>query len=258
VTRDFAYQKQVFYKKFSYLSIMKLMKKVYTCSMHPEIKRSRPGKCPKCGDMKLVEVGAEPVAIVQGWRVYKPLIVILILLTIVSITDVFRQHQAGGGTVLGATSMSMSMSMSPVSTTNHAAQFSFGNNLNIFMSSFMAGFFIIFAGFKLFDLKGFVGSFAGYDLVASRFLNYGYIYPFIELVLGFAYLLNIQPILTNTITTIVTLVSAYGIWLKLSRKSNFQCACLGTAINLPLSKVTLTEELGMAGMALGMLVVALH
>jgi len=28
------------------------MKKVYTCSMHPEVKSDKPGKCPKCG-MKL-------------------------------------------------------------------------------------------------------------------------------------------------------------------------------------------------------------
>ncbi|MFH1436065.1 MAG: heavy metal-binding domain-containing protein [Pseudomonadota bacterium] len=30
--------------------------KVYTCPMHPEIKQSEPGKCPKCGmDLELVE-----------------------------------------------------------------------------------------------------------------------------------------------------------------------------------------------------------
>lgn len=31
------------------------MAKKYTCSMHPEIVRKRPGKCPKC-NMKLVAV----------------------------------------------------------------------------------------------------------------------------------------------------------------------------------------------------------
>ena len=29
----------------------------YTCTMHPEVIRSKPGKCPKCG-MKLVPVKA--------------------------------------------------------------------------------------------------------------------------------------------------------------------------------------------------------
>lgn len=28
--------------------------KVYTCTMHPEVEQSEPGKCPKCG-MELVE-----------------------------------------------------------------------------------------------------------------------------------------------------------------------------------------------------------
>jgi len=27
----------------------------YTCSMHPEIKEDKPGKCPKCGSMDLVK-----------------------------------------------------------------------------------------------------------------------------------------------------------------------------------------------------------
>lgn len=32
---------------------MKMAHKKYTCPMHPEVVRSKPGKCPKCG-MKLV------------------------------------------------------------------------------------------------------------------------------------------------------------------------------------------------------------
>ena len=32
---------------------MKMAHKKYTCTMHPEVVRSRPGKCPKCG-MKMV------------------------------------------------------------------------------------------------------------------------------------------------------------------------------------------------------------
>ena len=28
--------------------------KIYTCSMHPEVKSNKPGKCPKCG-MDLIE-----------------------------------------------------------------------------------------------------------------------------------------------------------------------------------------------------------
>ncbi len=35
---------------------------VYTCSMHPQVKENKPGKCPICG-MKLIKVNAKPVAI---------------------------------------------------------------------------------------------------------------------------------------------------------------------------------------------------
>jgi len=28
--------------------------KIYTCSMHPEVRSDKPGKCPKCG-MTLIE-----------------------------------------------------------------------------------------------------------------------------------------------------------------------------------------------------------
>jgi hypothetical protein len=33
---------------------MKMVAKKYTCPMHPEVVKSKPGKCPKCG-MALVE-----------------------------------------------------------------------------------------------------------------------------------------------------------------------------------------------------------
>ena len=37
----------------------------YTCPMHPEVVRSVPGDCPKCG-MKLVAAGTEPAVAAQG------------------------------------------------------------------------------------------------------------------------------------------------------------------------------------------------
>jgi hypothetical protein len=51
-------------------------------------------------------------------------------------------------------------------------------------------------------------------------------------------------------------VSAVGVLKALLDRRAIRCACLGTALNLPMTKVTLVEDLGMAAMAAGML--ALH
>ncbi|MFG0292813.1 MAG: hypothetical protein ACF8MJ_06615 [Phycisphaerales bacterium JB050] len=40
----------------------------------------------------------------------------------------------------------------------------------------------------------------------------------------------------------------------LRKKRKIHCACLGTALNLPMTKVTLVEDLTMASMAAAMLV----
>jgi len=113
----------------------------------------------------------------------------------------------------------------------------------------MAGFFLVFAGFKLLDIRGFANGYATYDLLAKRWYGYGFIYPFLELGLGLAYLTNFQPVWTNWITFLLLSFSGIGVALKLLRRQQFQCACLGTFLKVPLTKVTLIEDFGMAAMA---------
>ncbi len=114
---------------------------------------------------------------------------------------------------------------------------------------FMVGFFLVFAGFKLVDLKGFAAGYQTYDLLASRVPAYGYVYPFIELGFGLAMILwptNI-PLLWAEVA--VMSFSGLGVAIKLAKKEPFQCACLGTFLKVPLTKVTLIEDFGMAGLA---------
>lgn len=122
------------------------------------------------------------------------------------------------------------------------------------MQYFMAGFFLAFSFFKLLDLKGFADSYRTYDLLAKRVPVYGFVYPFIELGLGVAYLTGFDPFVTNITTIAVMGFSSIGPFRSVLNKRQIQCACLGTVFNLPMSTVTIIEDLLMVAMAAAMLI----
>jgi hypothetical protein len=119
----------------------------------------------------------------------------------------------------------------------------------------MIGFFLTFAGFKLMDLKGFAEGYSTYDLLAKRWFAYGYIYPFIELFFGLAMILIPHSNMLVLSELFVMTFSGLGVALKLLKGEKFQCACLGTFLKVPLTKVTLIEDFGMAALALIMLMI---
>ena len=121
------------------------------------------------------------------------------------------------------------------------------------MNDFMAGFFLVFGAFKLINIHGFVEAYRTYDLVAQKSFAYAYAYPVIELGLGVLYLFRLFPIATNAVTLVVMLVSAVGVGIELSKGKEIACACLGVVFKLPMTYVTLFEDLLMAGMAAYML-----
>jgi hypothetical protein len=114
----------------------------------------------------------------------------------------------------------------------------------------MIGFFIVFAGFKLMGLKGFVEGYSTYDLLAQKWFGYGYIYPFIELAFGVLMLAGLHNPTLLWAEVIVMGFSGIGVSIKLAKGEDFQCACLGTLLKVPLTKITLIEDFGMAGLAL--------
>ncbi len=127
-----------------------------------------------------------------------------------------------------------------------------GRSWHEWMNDFMAGFFLVFAFFKLLNLSAFAQAYRGYDVIAAKSSAYAYAYPFIELALGIAYLIRWNPVATNWITLVVMLVSAAGVINALHKRQLIECACLGTVFKLPMSKVTLIEDLSMAAMAAAM------
>jgi copper chaperone CopZ len=129
--------------------------------------------------------------------------------------------------------------------------------LHRFMPNFMAGFFLTFSFFKLLDLTGFANSYAMYDVLAKRVPQYGYVYPFIELALGIGYILDGNGLLVNSMTFVVMTFSTLGVVIAVSKRQKIRCACLGAVFNLPMSTVTIIEDVLMAGMALWMLLAML-
>lgn len=121
------------------------------------------------------------------------------------------------------------------------------------MNHFMAGFFLVFSFFKLLNLKGFTESYAMYDIVAKKWNGWGYVYVFTELALGIAFLTGFNPILSNTVAFTVMTVSIIGVLQSIFNKRKIKCACLGDVFNLPMSTVTIIEDLLMIIMSLTML-----
>ncbi|HVG40481.1 MAG TPA: MauE/DoxX family redox-associated membrane protein [Chitinophagaceae bacterium] len=121
------------------------------------------------------------------------------------------------------------------------------------MQHFMAAFFLVFSFFKLLNLKGFAESYSTYDIIARKWLGWGYVYAFIELSLGIAYLLNLNPLLTNGFAFAVMSISIVGVLQSVVNKRKIQCACLGAVFNLPMSTITIIEDALMIVMSGSML-----
>lgn len=115
-------------------------------------------------------------------------------------------------------------------------------NSSRWMGHFMAGFFLTFSFFKLLNLKGFAESYVMYDVIAKRFKIWAYLYAFVELALGLAYLVNFNPLVTNILTFTVMSISIVGVLQSVLNKRKIQCACLGDVFKLPMSTVTIIED----------------
>ncbi len=202
---------------------------MYICPMHSEIQQVKPGRCPKCG-MNLVlkeEVDSRSMGHTSEdmglgkttWKSYIPLLVIVGLILLTSLTISYKDL------LMGSFSLSKTISY------------------------FMIGFFLIFSGFKLMDIKGFAQGYFTYDLLARRWFSYGYIYPFIELFFGLAMILIPESRMLLIFELFVMTFSGLGVAIKLLKHEKFQCACLGTFLKVPLTKVTLIEDFGMAALA---------
>lgn len=112
---------------------------------------------------------------------------------------------------------------------------------------------------KLRDVGAFVNGFLGYDLLARRYVPYGYAYPYLELYTGVG-----MMALIGTGSSLIWLVAPVGLFIGTVGaigvvkavyvdKRELTCACVGGDSNVPLGLISLSENLVMAGMGLWML-----
>lgn len=126
-------------------------------------------------------------------------------------------------------------------------------SINNAMLDFMGLFYIVFSFFKLLDLKGFPDSFRMYDPLAKLVPVYAWVYPFIELALGLLFLMRIQIPLALAVTIIILGITTVGVTKSLLERKSIRCACLGTALKLPMTEATFIENAIMLAMAFAML-----
>jgi glutaredoxin len=104
---------------------------------------------------------------------------------------------------------------------------------------------------KLKDLFSFTNSFITYDLLAMRWIRYGYIYPFIEAFAGIAMVAQLPALLVAPFSLFIGTVGAVSVIKAVYiDKRELKCACVGGDSNVPLGFVSLTENLFMIAGAL--------
>ena len=115
-------------------------------------------------------------------------------------------------------------------------------DISAMMLDFMGLFFIVFSFFKMLDLKNFPSSFRMYDPLAKKIPFYAWMYPFIETALGLLFLLRFEITIALYSTLVILGITTIGVTKTLLDKKSIQCACLGTALKLPMTEATFIEN----------------
>lgn len=107
---------------------------------------------------------------------------------------------------------------------------------------------------KLQDVERFATMFLNYDLLAQRWVRYGYIYPFVETAAGLLMMAGVLTWISAPSALIVASIGAVSVFKAVYiDKRELKCACVGGDSKVPLGFVSLVENLMMIGMAIWML-----
>ncbi|KIX16387.1 MauE/DoxX family redox-associated membrane protein [Paracoccus sp. 228] len=108
---------------------------------------------------------------------------------------------------------------------------------------------------KLKDVDSFATMFLNYDLLAQKWVRYGYVYPFAEGLAGVLMVAGALMWLSIPVALFIGTIGAVSVYKAVYiDKREIKCACVGGDSNVPLGFVSLTENLMMIAMAVWMLI----
>jgi glutaredoxin len=102
---------------------------------------------------------------------------------------------------------------------------------------------------KLQDIESFSTMFLNYDLLARRWVRYGYIYPFGEALAGILMISGALWWVSAPVALVIGTIGAISVFKAVYiDKRELKCACVGGKSNVPLGFVSLTENVMMVAM----------
>jgi glutaredoxin len=107
---------------------------------------------------------------------------------------------------------------------------------------------------KLQDVRSFSTMFLNYDLLARRWVPYGYVYPFAEALAGILMISGALTFISAPVALFIGTIGAVSVFKAVYvDRRELKCACVGGSSNVPLGFVSLTENLMMVVMGIWML-----
>ena len=106
---------------------------------------------------------------------------------------------------------------------------------------------------KLQDVRSFSTMFLNYDLLAAKWVRYGFIYPFGEALAGVLMIAGVLMWIAIPVALIIGTIGAVSVFKAVYiDKRELKCACVGGDSKVPLGFISLTENVMMVSMAIWM------
>lgn len=111
--------------------------------------------------------------------------------------------------------------------------------------NYIGSILILFGILKLINLNKFVDIFRKYDIIGKHNPIYAFSYPFLEIILGILYIYDIEISKVKFVNMTIMLISIISVLISLVNGQKLRCGCLGSFFHIPLSYITLSENIAM-------------